>query len=400
MTVSIEQRLRERLGAARAAGRWRAPRTLEGPQSPEQVIDGRRVVAFCSNDYLGLAADRRVVAAARAALEDYGMGAGAAHLVNGHTRVHAELEDDLAEFTGRERALLFSTGYMANLGVLQALLGRHDTVLEDRLNHASLIDASRLAGCRTRRYRHGDAEHAGAMLEATAARQHSRLIVTDGVFSMDGDHAPLPALAALAQRHGAWLMVDDAHGLGVLGEGGGGSCEPFHLTPSEVPVLMGTLGKAFGTAGAFVAGSRTLIEGLTQFSRTYIYTTAMPAAVAAATRQSLAIAQRESWRRAHLGSLVGRLRQGLTQLGLGDPGVVSPIQSVILGTSRLATAMADALLEQGLLVPAIRPPTVPEGSARLRITLSAAHTETQVDRLLDAIDRLLPRDRRAHPAAC
>lgn len=397
--MSIEQRLRERLGAARAAGRWRAPRTLEGPQSPEQVIDGRRVVAFCSNDYLGLAADRRVAAAARTALERYGMGAGAAHLVNGHTRAHAELEEDLAEFTGRERALLFSTGYMANLGVLQALLGRHDTVLEDRLNHASLLDASRLAGCRTRRYRHGDAEHAAALLEVAPA-QHSRLIVTDGVFSMDGDPAPLPALAALAKRHGAWLMVDDAHGLGVLGDHGGGSCEHFRLSPAEVPVLMGTLGKAFGTAGAFVAGSRTLIEALTQFSRTYIYTTAMPAAVAAATRESLALARRESWRRDHLRDLIRRLRQGLTQLGLAVPEGISPIQPVILGPSGLATAMADALLDRGLLVPAIRPPTVPDGSARLRITLSAVHTETQVDRLLDAIARLLPQDRAAPPAAC
>lgn len=397
--MSIEQRLRERLGAARAAGRWRAPRTLEGPQSPEQVIDGRRVVAFCSNDYLGLAADPRVAAAARTALERYGMGAGAAHLVNGHTRAHAGLEEDLAEFTGRERALLFSTGYMANLGVLQALLGRHDTVLEDRLNHASLLDASRLAGCRTRRYRHGDAEHAAALLEATPV-QHSRLIVTDGVFSMDGDPAPLPALAALAQRHGAWLMADDAHGLGVLGDHGGGSCEHFRLSPAEVPVLMGTLGKALGTAGAFVAGSRTLIEALTQFSRTYVYTTAMPAAVAAATRESLALARRESWRRDHLRGLMRRLRQGLAQLGVAAPEGISPIQPVILGPSGMATAMADALLERGLLVPAIRPPTVPEGSARLRITLSAAHTETQVDRLLDAIDRLLPQDRAAPPGAC
>lgn len=397
--MSIEQRLRERLGAARAAGRWRAPRTLEGPQSPEQVIDGRRVVAFCSNDYLGLAADPRVAAAARTALERYGMGAGAAHLVNGHTRAHAGLEEDLAEFTGRERALLFSTGYMANLGVLQALLGRHDTVLEDRLNHASLLDASRLAGCRTRRYRHGDAEHAAALLEATPV-QHSRLIVTDGVFSMDGDPAPLPALAALAQRHGAWLMADDAHGLGVLGDHGGGSCEHFRLSPAEVPVLMGTLGKALGTAGAFVAGSRTLIKALTQFSRTYVYTTAMPAAVAAATRESLALARRESWRRDHLRGLMRRLRQGLAQLGVAAPEGISPIQPVILGPSGLATAMADALLERGLLVPAIRPPTVPEGSARLRITLSAAHTETQVDRLLDAIDRLLPQDRAAPPGAC
>ncbi len=394
MRTPIEQRLRERLTAARASGRWRAPRTLEGMQSPEQVIDGRPVLAFCSNDYLGLAADPRVTTVARAALERYGMGAGAAHLVNGHTRAHAELEADLAEFTGRERALLFSTGYMANLGVLQALMGRHDTVLEDRLNHASLLDASRLAGCRIRRYRHGDAEHAAALLEDVGPERQS-LIVTDGVFSMDGDLAPLPALAAAARRRGAWLMVDDAHGLGVLGEGGGGSCEHFRLSPSETPVLMGTLGKAFGTAGAFVAGSQTLIESLIQFSRTYIYTTAMPAAIAAATRESLAIAERESWRRNHLQNLIGRLRKGLSELGLLHTGSVAPIQPVVLGASGMATAMADALLERGLLVPAIRPPTVPEGTARLRITLSAAHTETQVDRLLGTIDHLLPRIRGA-----
>ena len=394
MRTPIEQRLRERLNAAHAAGLWRAPRSLEGAQSPEQVIDGRRVLAFCSNDYLGLAADPRVAAAARTALDRYGTGAGAAHLVNGHTRAHAELEADLAEFTGRERALLFSTGYMANLGVLQALLGRHDTVLEDRLNHASLLDASRLAGCRTRRYRHGDAEHAAALLESNGL-QHSSLIVTDGVFSMDGDLAPLPALAEVSRHHGAWLMVDDAHGLGVLGEKGGGSCEHFRLPPSQVPVLMGTLGKAFGTAGAFVAGSQMLIETLVQFSRTYIYTTAMPAAIAAATRESLLIARRESWRRDHLQSLIGRLRRGLTQLGLAYPDSIAPIQPVILGTSSLATAMSEALLERGLLVPAIRPPTVPEGTARLRITLSAAHTEPQVDRLLETIDQLLPQVRGA-----
>lgn len=396
MKPQIEQRLQERLNAVRAAGRWRTLRTLESAQSPGQVIDGQRMLAFCSNDYLGLAADPRVAAAARAALDRYGTGAGAAHLVNGHTRAHAELEADLAEFTGRERALLFSTGYMANLGVLQALLARHDTVLEDRLNHASLLDASRLAGCRTRRYRHGDAEHAAALLEPDGSR-HSRLIVTDGVFSMDGDLAPLPALAEAARHAGAWLMVDDAHGLGVLGARGAGSCEHFGLSPADVPILMGTLGKAFGTAGAFVAGSHALIEALIQFSRTYIYTTAMPAAIAAATRESLAIARRENWRRDRLRALGARLSHGLAQLGLASPGAggISAIQPVILGTSGAATAMADALRGEGLLVPAIRPPTVPEGTARLRITLSASHTETQVDRLLDAIDRLLPQIRRA-----
>jgi 8-amino-7-oxononanoate synthase len=285
---------------------------------------------------------------------------------------------------------------MANIGVLQTLLGRRDAVIEDRLNHASLLDASRLTGCRICRYRHGDAGQAEALLEA-ANPQHSRLIVTDGVFSMDGDLAPLPALAAAARRHDAWLMVDDAHGLGVLGDKGGGSCEYFGLPPREVPILMGTLGKAFGTAGAFVAGSHALIEALIQFSRTYIYTTAMPAALAAATRESLAIARRETWRREHLRSLIARLRRGLTQLGVADAGSFTPIQPVIVGTSAKATAMADALREDGLLVPAIRPPTVPEGAARLRITLSAAHTEEQVDRLLEAMSRLLPQIHEACP---
>ncbi len=398
MTPGVEERLRKRLDVVHAAGHWRMPRIREGRQAPEQVIDGRRVLAFCSNDYLGLAADPRVTDAARTALERYGLGAGAAHLVNGHTRVHAELEEDLARFTGRPRALLFSTGYMANLGVLQTLTGRHDAVLEDRLNHASLIDASRLTGCRVRRYRHADAGHAGSLLAATAPEQSS-IIVTDGVFSMDGDLAPLPALAAAARQRDAWLMVDDAHGLGVLGAQGGGSCEHFGLSADEVPILMGTLGKAFGTAGAFVAGSATLIEGLVQFARTYIYTTAMPAALAAATRVSLDIARREGWRREHLQALIKRLQQGFAQLGLPLPANPTPIQPLILGSSRLASATAAALFEAGLLVPAIRPPTVPEGTARLRITLSASHSEAHVDRLLETLERVLARAGTAYPQA-
>ncbi|MFO8004453.1 8-amino-7-oxononanoate synthase [Thioalkalivibrio sp.] len=396
MTAAPEVRLRQRLDAIRAAGRWRTPRILEGPQVPEQVIDGHRVLAFCANDYLGLAADPRVTAAARRALDAYGLGAGAAHLVNGHTRIHAELEEDLAHFTGRARALLFSTGYMANLGVLQALAGRHDQVLEDRLNHASLIDASRLVRCRVRRYRHADPDHAAALLAETGADQ-SRIMVTDGVFSMDGDLAPLPRLAHAARRQAAWLMVDDAHGLGVLGDQGGGSCEHFGLSTDDVPILMGTLGKAFGTAGAFVAGSETLIEGLMQFARSYIYTTAMPAALAAATRVSLDIARREGWRREHLRALIKRLQQGFLQLGLPVPASPTPIQPLILGSSRVASATAAALFEAGVLVPAIRPPTVPEGTARLRITLSARHSEAHVDRLLETLERVLARTRRAYP---
>ena len=396
MTTGPDERLRKRLDAVHAAGRWRMPRVLEGPQAPEQVIDGHRVLAFCSNDYLGLAADPRVTAAARTAMERHGLGAGAAHLVNGHSRAHAELEEDLARFTGRPRALLFSTGYMANLGVLQALAGRHDWVLEDRLNHASLIDASRLARCRVRRYRHADPDHAATLLAETGAGQSS-IIVTDGVFSMDGDLAPLPGLAHAARRQAAWLMVDDAHGLGVLGDQGGGSCEHFGLSTDAVPILMGTLGKAFGTAGAFVAGSDTLIEGLMHFARTYIYTTAMPAALAAATRVSLDIARREGWRREHLRALIKRLQLGLTQLGLPVPASPTPIQPLILGSSRLASETAAALFEAGVLVPAIRPPTVPEGTARLRITLSASHSEAHVDRLLETLERVLARTRTAYP---
>jgi 8-amino-7-oxononanoate synthase len=287
---------------------------------------------------------------------------------------------------------------MANLGVLQALAGRHDVVLEDRLNHASLIDASRLAGCRVRRYRHADAEHAASLLAAAAPGQSS-IVVTDGVFSMDGDLAPLPALADAARRRAAWLLVDDAHGLGVLGDQGRGSCEHFGLSPDDVPILMGTLGKAFGTAGAFVAGSATLIEGLVQFARTYIYTTAMPAALAAATCVSLDIARREGWRREHLRALIKRLQQGFAQLGLPVPTNPTPIQPLLLGSSRLASETAAALLEAGVLVPAIRPPTVPEGTARLRITLSASHSEAQVDRLLETLERVLKRTRAAYPQA-
>ncbi|AGA32107.1 8-amino-7-oxononanoate synthase [Thioalkalivibrio nitratireducens DSM 14787] len=386
----IEARLRERLDHVRARGLWRRHRTLNGPQTPEQVVDGRPVLAFCSNDYLGLAADPRVAAAASDGLGRYGLGAGAAHLVNGHTRAHAALEEALAAFTGRPRALLFSTGYMANLGVLQTLVGRHDTVFEDRLNHASLIDAARLAGCRTRRYRHADPVHLARRLREQRT-ETARLVITDGVFSMDGDLAPLPELAHTARRYGAWLMVDDAHGLGVLGRHGGGSCGHFGLGMDDVPVLMGTLGKAFGTAGAFVAGSETLVEGLTQFARTYVYTTAMPATLAAAALAAVGIATRETWRREHLAALIARLGAGLERIGLSRPPGASPIQPIVLGDTGRAIAAAARLLEHGLLVPAIRPPTVPEGTARLRITLSARHTEAQVDRLVETLDRVLAR---------
>ncbi|MGM0554132.1 MAG: 8-amino-7-oxononanoate synthase [Pseudomonadota bacterium] len=384
MSRSLDEFLERRLDQVRTAGRWRQTRILDGPQRPQQVIDGRTVVAFCSNDYLGLAAAPAVADAAREALGIYGVGAGAAHLINGHTRAHAELEAALARFTGRDRALLFSTGYMANLALVQTLAGRHDTVFEDRLNHASLIDAVRLSGARSQRYRHADPGHLRERLSRAPAAGH-RLIVTDGVFSMDGDLAPLPELAALAQEFDAWLMVDDAHGLSVLGETGGGSCQHFGLDGDDVPILMGTLGKGFGTAGAFVAGSDALIENLIQTARPYIYTTAMPAALAAATLASLQIAEAARDRRTHLQQLIRRLGEGLDRLGLPHPPPVTPIQPVTLGDASRAAAVAERLFIAGFLVPAIRPPTVPEGEARLRITLSAAHTTAQIDALLNAL---------------
>ncbi|MGE5154291.1 MAG: aminotransferase class I/II-fold pyridoxal phosphate-dependent enzyme, partial [Bdellovibrio bacteriovorus] len=309
---------------------------------------------------------------------------GAAHLVNGHGAAHEALEEELADFTGRPRALLFSTGYMANLGVISALAGRGDRVCEDRLNHASLLDGALLSGARLHRFPHGDS---GA-LARRAAEQPPRLIATDGVFSMDGDLAPLPALAQVARATGAWLLVDDAHGLGVLGREGRGTLDHLDLDTDQVPILMGTLGKAFGTFGAFVAGSEALIETLIQRARSYIYTTATPPALAEATRASLAIARREDWRRERLQSLIARLRGGAAQLGLPLADSQTPIQPLMAGSTGRALAWGQALESAGILVTPIRPPTVPEGTARLRITLSAAHQEADVDRLLDALATL------------
>jgi len=384
----LDDRLRYRLDSIRERGLWRATRILDGPQTPEQTIDGRPMLAFCSNDYLGLASDPRVTAAVHRGLDRYGVGAGAAHLVNGHTRAHEELEEALAAFTRRPAALLFSTGYMANLGILQTLTNRHDEVFEDRLNHASLIDAVRRAGVHVRRYRHADPSDLERLL-SVAAPERMRFIVTDGVFSMDGDIAPLPALSLAARNHGATLVVDDAHGLGVLGERGEGSCGHFGLDADDVPVLMGTLGKAVGSAGAFVAGSATVIESLRQFARSYVYTTAMPAALAVGTRVAIELVQTESWRRERLHHLIGRLREGLRQSDLQPGPGSTPIQPVLLGSARTASKVAAALRENGLLVPAIRPPTVPEGTARLRITLSALHTDAQVDRLVETLRQVM-----------
>ncbi len=379
----MEAELHAALVERRAQALYRARRVVDGPQAPQQTVDGRRVLSFCSNDYLGLANHPAVVAALQRGADDYGVGAGAAHLINGHSRAHHALEEELADFTGRPRALLFSTGYMANLGVITALLGKADAVFEDRLNHASLIDAGLLCGARLRRYLHADPSSLDGLLDKHP--QGRRLIVTDGVFSMDGDLAPLPALAVTAAARDAWLMVDDAHGLGVLGRQGRGSLDHFGLDAREAPVLMGTLGKAFGTSGAFVAGSEALIETLIQQARTYVYTTALPPALAEATRASLRLLQNGDERRERLATLIQRFRNGAAQLGLQLMASQTPIQPIVAGEAARAVTISEALLQRGILVTAIRPPTVPAGSARLRVTLSAAHSEAQVDRLLDAL---------------
>jgi len=363
---------------------YRSRRVLNGPQGRRPVIDGRAMLAFCSNDYLGLANHPEVVAGLKRGADAHGAGSGAAHLVTGHSTAHRSLEDELAEFTRRPRALLFSSGYMANLGVISALAGRGDLVFEDRLNHASLLDGALLSRARLRRYAHADGGSLSRMLGGTGAR----LIATDGVFSMDGDLAPLTDLSRTAELTGAWLLVDDAHGLGVLGSQGRGTLDHFGLGLAQVPILVGTLGKSFGTSGAFVAGSEELIETLIQRARSYVYTTAPPPAIAEATRESLRIARRESWRRERLQALVGRFRAGATQLGLPLMDSPTPIQPLVVGDVERALAWSRGLEERGILVSAIRPPTVPKGSARLRITFSAAHEEMDVDLLLEALARV------------
>lgn len=367
-------------------GLYRSRRTIESPQGIDLWIDGKSVLNFCSNDYLGLANHPDVAAAFKRGADRYGVGSGSAHLICGHSSAHHALEEELADFTGRERALMFSTGYMANLGVISALTGRNDTVWEDRLNHASLIDGGLLSRASCQRYPHADVDRLSQGLTGASGQC---LIVTDGVFSMDGDLAPLPALAPLAAAQDAWLMVDDAHGLGVIGRHGGGIVEHFALAPHEVPVLVGTLGKAFGTFGAFVAGDNTLIETLIQKARTYIYTTALPSAIAEATRASLRIIRQESWRREKLQSLGQRFQNGAEQLGIAVPRLTSAIVPVLIGDSRRATAISQSLMANGIWVSAIRPPTVPKGTARLRITFSALHEEHHIDRLLDALSRCL-----------
>lgn len=348
------------------------------------MVDGKSQHNFCSNDYLGLAGHPDIAKALQQGADKYGTGSGASHLISGHSQAHEQLEQELAEFTGRPRALLFSTGYMANMGVISALVGRRDLVLQDRLNHASLLDGGLLSRADLQRYKHANTEDLAARLSASNAER--KLVVTDGVFSMDGDLPPLESMAVVTNQHQGWLMVDDAHGFGVLGKHGGGLIEALDLSIEQVPILVGTLGKAFGTFGAFVAGSEALIETLIQFSRSYIYTTALPPAVAVASSASLKILQAESWRREKLVSLVSRFRLGAEQIGLDLMDSQTPIQPVQINNDQRVMEINQQLRAKGFMVGAIRPPTVPKGSGRLRICLSATHTEDQIDQLLEALE--------------
>ncbi|MEO8303838.1 MAG: 8-amino-7-oxononanoate synthase [Betaproteobacteria bacterium] len=387
MSTALIAGLLRDLAAQDADGRKRVRRSLACPQGPRVVVDGREVVAFASNDYLGLANHPDVVRAARDGAARWGVGAGASHLVCGHFTAHAALETELAAFVrpcASAQALTFSSGYLANLAILTALAGRSDAIFADRLNHACLNDGALLARAEFIRYAHGDLGSLERRLAASTARQ--KLIATDAVFSMDGDIAPLPALLALADAFDAWLVVDDAHGFGVLGTDGSrgrGTLAHFGLA-SERIVYMGTLGKAAGVAGAFVAAHPAVIETLIQTARPYLFTTAAPPLLAEALRASLAILRDDAPRHAHLAALIARFRQRMRELPWRLLDSQTAIQPIVVGDNGAAVELADRLLQRGFWVPAIRPPTVPKGSARLRVTLSAAHSVDDVDALIDA----------------
>ncbi|NCS64847.1 MAG: 8-amino-7-oxononanoate synthase [Hydrogenophilales bacterium CG03_land_8_20_14_0_80_62_28] len=380
--------LEARLAELDGQGLRRRRRVLESAQGTRVTVDGKTYLSFASNDYLGLASHPAIAAAACEAATRYGVGAGASHLLTGHHALHQRLEGELAAFVGRPAALLFATGYMANLGVVTALVGRDGALFADRLNHASLVDAALLSRAEHVRYRHLDLGHLEELLRASRAK--NKLIASDTVFSMDGDLAPVAKLLALAEKYNAWLYLDDAHGFGVLGEGGRGVLHsyPALLTPHPALIYLATLGKAAGVSGAFVAGSETLVEWLVNKARTYIYTTAAPPMLAAAVSASLKLIAGEPWRRQQLQRLMAQLKAGVARLPWPLLPSDSPIQPLLIGGNHEALRLADGLLERGILLPAIRPPTVPEGTARLRISLSAAHTEAELAQLLTALKEL------------
>jgi 8-amino-7-oxononanoate synthase len=375
--------LQSRLDKIRNDGRWRNLFTIHSLPGVEVECNGQRLINFCSNDYLGFAGDARVRQALIAALNKYGTGARASPLICGHSTAHEQLEQQLARFTARDRALVFSSGYHANLGAVTALVGRGDWVVLDRLAHASLVDAAVLSRARLLRFAHNDPAALARALERCGAG--CKLVVVEGVYSMDGDLAPLPEIVAACRTAGAWLLVDDAHGFGVLGRDGGGTLSHYRISQEQAPVLIATFGKALGVHGAFVAGPAALIELLVQRARSYIYSTALPPALAAAASGSLALVENEAWRQARLHELISRFREGATKVKLPLRPSLTPIQPVVLGSNSKAVQVSEYLLQNSMLVRPIRPPTVPEGTARLRISLSAAHQNEHLDKLLDTL---------------
>ena len=382
----LESALRARLAKRQAAHLWRTHEAFV----PSAGANVRQAVAswlsFCSNDYLGLAQHPGVIRAGTQGLHAHGCGSGSSSMITGYHPAHIALEAALAEFMGKPRVLLFSCGYMANLAAITGLCGRNTVVLEDRLNHASLIDAVRLAKSDVRRYPHKDVSAVRTLL---SQRGEQALVVTDGLFSMDGDSAPLVSLSEAVAPTNSWLIVDDSHGVGMLGERGAGSMEAQGIASDAVQVITGSFGKAFGTQGAFVAADTWVIEALVQLARPYMYSTAMPAAMAVATLASLRIMQQETWRRDYLHYLIKQFRRGATQLGLSLLPSDSAIQGIILGDAQQAAHVSDALRARGILVKAMRPPTVPENTSRLRINLTVNHTAQHIDALLTHLDGVL-----------
>jgi len=378
-------KLKTELDERAAQGLLRRRRTLATPQGVHIAVDGKPYLSFCSNDYLGLANHPKLIEALQQGAQNFGVGSGASQLVSGHFDAHHELEQTLAQFVGKPAALSFSTGYMANLGAVQALVGRGDTVFADKLNHASLNDAMQLSRAEVKRYRHKDVAHLAEMLAQTKSGR--KLIITDAVFSMDGDIAPVSELLALCEQNDAWLLIDDAHGFGVLGEGGRGAMSHFKLNSPRI-IYMATLGKAAGVAGAFVAAEQVVIDTLLQAARSYIYTTASPPALSVAVLASLKLIREEDWRRERLQQLITQLRAGMRNLPWQLMESSTPVQPLMVGSNEAALSLSEGLRERGIWVPAIRPPTVPQGTARLRITLSAAHEQKDVDELIGTLHEL------------
>jgi 8-amino-7-oxononanoate synthase len=383
--------LQKDLNERASLGLLRQRRMLQSPQAPHIQVDGKSYLSFCSNDYLGLANHPQLIAALQRGAQQHGVGAGAAHLVSGHGAAHHQLELELAAFVGKPAALLFSTGYMANLGIVQALVGKGDTVFADKFNHASLNDAMQLSRAKVKRYRHNDMVQLAELLEQCDEKSSSRigrkLVITDAVFSMDGDLAPLPELLALCEQHDAWLLIDDAHGFGVLGAQGRGSLAHFGIA-SERVICMATLGKAAGVFGAFVAAEQVVIDTLVNHARSYVYTTATPPALASALLESLQQIENGDGLRGHLQRLIVQLRSGLRGLPWPVMPSATAIQPLLVGGNQAALELSEKLRERGIWVAAIRPPTVPLGTARLRITLSAAHGVADVTRLIETLHEL------------